>query len=432
MKKDRTNECYWEGVDLVKLQFTDLFGHLKMVDMTKNQLEQLEERGYAVNRFALEGLRNRNGFRATTTEEIKKESRELFLKPDLGTCQLLPWESGQENVARIFCDLYDEDGNPSWADTRSIFKRILKKADELGLKIQFDFQCEFYLFHTDDEGRPTTVTHEVAGYYDAGSIDLAENVRRDMILSLSEAGMEIESAHHGMTPGQHRFLLKAQKGLDAADYLLTFKAAVRKIAKRHGLHASFMPKPSTNGDGSGLHIGISLRDKNGLDITEQLKSFHAGILYHLRELMIFTNPLVNSYKRLAAERTSVFQPEFPAAIWETGNDKVVRLEKANKESGRIEVLYPDVSSNPYLALSALVAAGIDGIEKRAQMDEQIKRVSFPETLGTVIFEFEKSQFAKEVLGERLCSQYLEGKKEEWERFCAFVTDWELKEYLYRC
>ncbi|MFR2408675.1 MAG: hypothetical protein ACLS70_06190 [[Clostridium] symbiosum] len=272
----------------------------------------------------------------------------------------------------------------------------------------------------------------MAGYYDAGPIDLAESVRRDIMLSLAEAGMEAESSHHGLTPGQHGFLIPARCGTEAADYLQTFKTVVKRIAKRHGLHATFLPKPDRDSDGSGLHVGITLRDKEGRTAREAAGYFRAGILKHLWDMMIFTNPLINSYKRLAAGKRGIFQPEFPAAAWEDGTDKVVRFSEDKEGNCRITALYPDPAANPYLALAAITAAGIDGIVQKLQTEARDGKTEFPETLGVVLRELDNNTFAKSSFGEKLCRMYKEGKQEEWDRFCSHVTDWEMKEYLYRC
>ncbi len=434
MDKERIDGCFLdEEADLMKLQFTDLFGRLKMVEMTRGQSQKVMADGYPINRFALGGLRKEGAvlpFPAGLQD--KAENTGLYLKPDMATYQILPWDSGQENVAGVICDVMNSDGSPSPIDTRSLLKATIVRAERLGLSLYFDFQCEFYLFHTDDEGRPTTVTHEVAGYYDAGPIDLAESVRRDIMLSLSEAGMEVESSHHGTTPGQHCFLLPVRYGVEAADYLQTFKTAVKRIAKRHGLHAAFMPKPNGNGDGSGLHTGIVIRDKNGNTDKETAMYFRCGILKHLRDMMIFTNPLINSYKRLAAEKCNAVQPEFPATVWEEGNDKAVRYTEDKNGIVTIMALFPDPSANPYLVLAALAAAGLDGVEKKMRTPECDENPKFPETLGVVLRELDGNTFAKTAFGETLCGMYREGKQEEWDRFCSFVTDWEIHEYLYRC
>lgn len=434
MDEEKRDGCFLdEEADLIKLQFTDLFGRLKMVEMTRGQAGKAAADGYPINRFALGGLREEGAVLPFPSgQQDRAENTGLYLKPDMATCQILPWDSGQENVAGIICDVTSYDGSPSPIDTRSLLKETVERAERLGLRLYFDFQCEFYLFHTDDEGRPTTVTHEVAGYYDAGPIDLAESVRRDIMLSLSEAGMEVESSHHGTTPGQHCFLLPVRYGVEAADYLQTFKTAVKRIAKRHGLHAAFMPKPNMDGDGSGLHTGIVIRDKNGNTDKETAMYFRCGILKHLRDMMIFTNPLINSYKRLAAEKCNAVQPEFPATVWEEENGKAVRYTEARNGTVSITALFPDPSANPYLVLAALAAAGLDGVEKKMRTSECDENPQFPETLGVVLRELDANAFAKAAFGETLCGMYREGKKEEWDRFCSFVTDWEIQEYLYRC
>lgn len=435
MEKERKEELFFDGTaDLVRLEFTDLFGQCKMVEMTAAQAAKALKDGYAINHFALGGLIKEGDLSLPIPEFLKDcgEEMELYLKPDLDTAMLLPWESGREYVGRVICDVCNGDGTPSWTDSRNVLKQIIKKAEEMGLKVCFDFQCEFYLFHTDEEGRPTTVTHEVAGYYDAGSIDLAGSVRRDMILSLAEAGMEVESTHHGLTPGQHSFLIPARCGIEAGDYLQTFRTAVKRIAKSHGLHAAFMPKPNMDGDGSGLHVGVYLRGKGGTTDRETAEYFRAGVLKHLRDMMIFTNPMVNSYKRLASERKNVLQPEFPATVWENACDKAVRLIREKDGTYAVQVLFPDPAVNPYLALAAILSAGLMGIKNQYDPAECGEKLHFPETLGVLIGELRENQFALQTFGEKLCRMYREGKKEEWDRFCAYVTDWEIREYLYRC
>lgn len=422
-----------KNIDLLKLQFTDLSGQSKMIEVTGGHIDRVLREGAVINRFSLEGLDRKNWDAGRVKKLIQEEpdGTELYLKPDLPTLRMLGWESGADDVASVICDVCQKDGSPAWADSRSAFRAVLEKAEEQGIQVDFDFQCEFYLFHTDDEARPTTVTHEVAGYYDAGSIDLAENIRTEIMLGLEEAGMEVESGHHGATPGQHCLVLPSRRGIEAADYLGLFRNAVKRIAKRHGLHASFMPKPNRSGDGSGLHVGVTLNVGTERDAEETLRCFRAGVLRHLRELTIFTNPLVNSYKRLAAARKPLFQPEFPAAVWETGSDKAVRPVKEKNGRHRLEVLYPDPSVNPYLALGAIVAAGLSGLSEGDILGPDEEEPIFPETLGEAICEFEKSQFVRNVFDKRLCDRYLESRKEDWGRFSSYVTDWEIKEYLFR-
>lgn len=430
----RGDALFDEGVELVKFQFTDVFGQNKVVEMTGNRAQQAVKEGYPINRFALGGLKKGETDSESAPDYLtdREEGAQLYLKPDLRTYAVLPWEGAGAHTARLICNICGPDGAFSGLDSRYLLQRQVERAEELGLAVEFDFQCEFYLFHTDDDGRPTTITHEVAGYYDAGPIDLAENVRRDMLMSLEEAGMEAESARHGLTPGQHSFRLPPRRGVEAADYLQTFKTAVKRIAKRHGLHATFMPKPNMSGDGSGLHVGMTIRRADGAGAGEKAARFRAGILKNLYNVMIFTNPMINSYKRLAAGRRSVFQPEFPAAAWEKGSDKAVRLTGDTERGSSLEALFPDPAANPYLALAALISAGLDGLEHGYELTQYEADPSFPETLSVLIRQLPDNLFARRTFGEKLCRMYYEGKKEEWERFCSYVTDWELAEYLYRC
>lgn len=407
---------------LIKLQFTDLFGRQKTVEMTKGQGEKAIREGYAVNPCAVDGKTGGNCEGG--------EGHPVYLQPDLNTYRALPWDSGQKDVAGVICDIVNQDGSPYPNDTRGLFKAVISRAEKMGLRIYFDFQCEFYLFHTDDEGRPTTITHEAAGHYDAGPIDLAESVRRDMMYGLAEAGMEVESAHHGRTPGQHCFLLPARYGVEAADFVQTFKTAVKRIAKRHGLHAAFIPKPLAAGAGCGLHVGITIFDEDGNSDKELDGYFRNGILMHLWEMMIFTNPLINSYKRLAAERKKAARPEH-GPVMEDAGSFAARCSRDREGRSFVKVYFPDPAANPYLALAALAAAGLDGIGQKITSDACGKRFHLPETLGEAIADFDNYSFAKSVFGETLCRLYHDGKVKEWERFCAYVTDWELDEYLCR-
>lgn len=419
-----------EEMDLVRLQFTDVFGQMKMVEMGPAQAEKAMREGYPIQRLALgEARRDERNILEAGEEDL------VYLMPDAATYRILPWDSPQENVARMICNVKEKDGQPSPLDCRSILQDTVRQAEEMGLQAEFRFQCEFYLFHTDDDGRPTTITHEVAGYYDAGLIDLADGVRRDILLSLREAGMEAESAYHSLTPGQHCFLLPARPGVEAADSLQTFKSGVKRIAKRHGLHAAFMPKPIAGGEGSGLHVEIILRrgknqgeilEKNGEPFSKQAEFFVRGIERNLQDMLIFTNPTVNSFKRLAklkgrgaADRETVYSAgDFPGAV---------SLLSAGEQEAVLRVTFPDPSSNPYLVLTALLAGGLKG-----EAGEKTKKQTLPDTLGSLLEEFPRNRFAREVLGERFCLAYETGKRKEWERFCSHVTDWEMAEYLFRC
>ena len=450
---NRSEPFFDEDVDLVKLQFTDIFGQCKMVQMTRRQAEKAMKEGYAINRFALGGLQKAGIEGAAAPEYLtdQSESVELYLKPDASTYQILPWDSGQENVARVICQVCNADGTPSWTDSRHILQETVKRAEKMGLDFDFDFQCEFYLFHTDDDGRPTTVTHEVAGYYDAGPIDLAEGVRRDMVLSLEEAGFAVESTHHGLTAGQHSFVLPARRGIEAADYLQTFKAAVKRIAKRHGLHATFMPKPKAGTAGSGMHINISLF-QNGKNIfsdpeaedglSQEAKWFMGGIMAHVKGMCAVTNPLVNSYKRLTSGCDAPRD-----IIWTTKNhNTLLRIPFMRGEDTRIELRFPDPSANAYLTIALCMAAGLDGIAKHLDPGAESARLfasrteaekaaagidHLPDTLREAVAFMEEDSFVKMVLGQEFVDLYVEAKKAEWNEYMSQVSEWEVDKYLYR-
>ena len=320
---------------------------------------------------------------------------------------------------------------------------MAKEAEQEGYTCYIDPECEFFLFHTDDNGMPTTVTHEKAGYLDMSPLDLGENARRDMVLTLEDMGMEVESSHHEAAPAQHEIDFSYGEVRDIADCIMTFKMAVRIVAKRHGLHATFMPKPKTEANGSGMHIQFSLI-KNGENVfecserpgelSEDAYYFIGGLLAHSKEMALITNPLVNSYKRLV--------PGYDAPTeltWtENNQNSLVRIPVTRGEGIRVELRSPDASANPYVVLAVCLAAGLDGIKNKitptkssnlAAQDQQAEHL--PETLKEAIDYFESSSWVKEVLGEEFCRQYVAAKKNEWLRYTRQVTDWEIAEYLYR-
>ena len=318
---------------------------------------------------------------------------------------------------------------------------------------QFDVgpECEFFLYHTDDNGQPTTVTHERAGYFDLGPVDLGENARRDMVLTLEDMGFEIEASHHEVAPAQHEIDFRYDEALTTADNIMTFKLAVKTIAKRHGLHASFMPKPKTGINGSGMHINMSLSrdgknifaDENDpMGLSKEAYYFIGGLMKHIKGMCAITNPLVNSYKRLV--------PGFEAPVYiawsATNRSPLIRIPAERGEGTRIELRCPDPSANPYLVLAVCLAAGLDGIENQimppAGVDKNIFSMteeqkdaegidSLPNNLLEAIHELEKDDLVKEVLGDHAYSRYIMAKKQEWAQYCSQVSNWELEQYLYR-
>lgn len=419
-----------EDVEFIRLQFTDMFGAIKNIAVTARELPRALNNQCIINAEQIAGMDPEKG-------------SDLYLRPIPDTFAILPWRPQQGKVARMICDLYCPDGTPYKNSPRYILERVAKEAEQEGYTCYIDPECEFFLFHTDDNGMPTTVTHEKAGYLDMSPLDLGENARRDMVLTLEDMGMEVESSHHEAAPAQHEIDFSYGEVRDIADCIMTFKMAVRIVAKRHGLHATFMPKPKTEANGSGMHIQFSLI-KNGENVfecserpgelSEDAYYFIGGLLAHSKEMALITNPLVNSYKRLV--------PGYDAPTeltWtENNQNSLVRIPVTRGEGIRVELRSPDASANPYVVLAVCLAAGLDGIKNKitptkssnlAAQDQQAEHL--PETLKEAIDYFESSSWVKEVLGEEFCRQYVAAKKNEWLRYTRQVTDWEIAEYLYR-
>ncbi len=427
-----------EDVEFIRLQFTDMFGTLKNVAITSSQLEKALNNQCMFDGSSIEGF-------------VRIEESDMYLYPDLDTFVIFPWRPQQGKVARIICDIYRPDQTPFQGDSRYILKKVIAQAEEMGYRFDAGPECEFFLFHTDEDGQPTTISHEKAGYFDLGPVDLGENARRDMVLTLEDMGYEIEASHHEMAPAQHEIDFKYDEALVTADNIMTFKLAVKTIAKRHGLFASFMPKPKFGVNGSGMHVNMSLSkegknifdDSNGkLGLSKEAYYFIGGLMKHMRGMALITNPIVNSYKRLV--------PGYEAPIYiawsATNRSPLIRIPASRGGGTRIELRCPDPAANPYLVLAVCLAAGLDGIrnqiEPPAGITENVYQMRFsekaklgietlPEDLGAAIEAFEQDEFIKEVLGEHISDKYVEAKKAEWANYRAQVTDWEINEYLYK-
>ena len=429
-----------EDVEFIRLQFTDIFGILKNVAITASQLNKALNNDCMFDGSAIEGF-------------VRIDESDMYLHPDLDTFEIFPWRPQQGKVARLICDVYNPDGTPFIGDPRYVLKRAVKRAADMGYTFQVGPECEFFLFHTDEEGRPTTQSHERASYFDVSPIDLGENVRRDIVLNLEDMGFEVEASHHEIAPAQHEIDLQYTEGLEAADHIMTFKMAAKTIAKRHGLHATFMPKPKEGVNGSGMHINMSLSDEDGhnlfaddsdeLGLSQLAYRFMAGILGHMKEMTILTNPLVNSYKRLV--------PGYDAPIYiawspTSNRSSLIRIPSPRGEGTRIELRCPDSAMNPYLALAVCLSAGLDGIRSKIMPPDSIDRNLFemseeelkeagveklPMNLMEACQEFEKDEYIKNVLGNDLVQKYTQAKKKEYEEYVTQVTEWELNKYLHR-
>lgn len=417
-----------EDVEFIRLQFTDIFGNLKNLAVTRSQIPKILSNKYRISSSAL--------FDGYMPREMDEE---LYLFPILDSFTILPWRPQQGKVGKFLCDVCYADGTLYEESSRTILKKVVDKAAAKGYTFLIHPECEFFLFHTDDNGLPTTLTHEQAGYMDVGPVDFGENARREMVLSLSEMGFDIESSHHELAPAQHEIDFRATETMNAADLLMTFKFAVRSIAKRFGLYATFMPKPKENVAGSGMHLSIGLL-KNGINVVDinkdadefesDGKSFVAGILKHAKAMCLYTNPLINSYKRII---TGFDAPRIIG--WsKKGQDAIVKIRREESDS-RIEIRFPDSAANPYLALAVIIAAGLDGIDNKLELGSEYRPGDaaeiLPENISEAIKEFDKDDVINSVAGEKFTAIFKGAKLDAWNSYMSRVSDWELERYLYK-
>ncbi|MCI8313233.1 MAG: type I glutamate--ammonia ligase [Lachnospiraceae bacterium] len=435
-KRDILELVEEEDIEFIRLQFTDLFGSMKNLAITSSHLKRALENKVMFDGSSIEGF-------------VRVEESDMYLYPDYSTFAMFPWRPQHGKVARLICDVYRPDGTCYEGDPRYLLKKVIQEAEEMGYIFQVGPECEFFLYHMDDNGLPTNITHEQAGYFDMGPIDFGENARRDMVLTLEEMGFEVEASHHESAPAQHEIDFRYNDALVTADNIMTFKLAIKTIAKRHGLHATFMPKPKSGIDGSGMHINMSLskdgvnifqdaHDPNGL--SQEAYYFLGGIMKHIKGMTLVLNPLVNSYKRLVPGY------EAPAYIvWSAKNrTPLVRIPATRGEDTRIELRSPDPACNPYLALAVCLAAGLEGIRKKITPPKSIDRdvsqltkeelkelqiENLPRNLKEAVEAFEEDTLMKEVLSEEVCQKYAMGKRKEWEEYNAQVSQWELQNYL---
>ena len=425
-----------EDVEFIRLQFTDIFGQLKNVAVTRSQIDKVLDNKIMIDGSSIEGF-------------TRIHESDQYLRPDLDTFAILPWMPSTRKTARLICNVFNPDGTPFVGDPRYVLRRALDKAEKLGYTFNVGPEMEFFLFEADEKGLPTSRTADAASYFDMAPIDHGGDVRREICLMLEEMGFEIEASHHEVAEGQHEIDFKYADALTAADNISTFRMAVKTIAQSRGLHATFMPKPVFGINGSGMHINMSLFkdgkniffDPNGeKELSKEAYSFIAGILTHVRGMTAITNPLVNSYKRLVPGY------EAPCYLaWSASNrSALIRIPAARGSSTRVELRCPDPACNPYLAIAVCLAAGLDGIEKglmpTAEITENIFTMtekerkahgidSLPGNLLEAVELLEQNSLITETLGEHVCRSYVSGKRREWDEYRTRVTDWELKRYM---
>lgn len=427
-KKDIIKLVEEEDVEFIRLQFVDIFGALKNMAVTTSQLDKVLNNKCMFDGAAIEGF-------------MDSHIGNLFLVPDLDTFAIFPWRPQQGKVARFLCDVRNENGEPFEADSRNILKQVIKKASDMGYTLDVGSECEFFLFDTDENGEPTTSTRETGGYFDIGPMDSGENARREIVLFLEEMGFEVESSYHASAVAQHEIDFKSDDALRSADNIATFKMVVRTTARRHGFHATFMPKPRCGVSGSGMHLTLKLYDQSGKNVfTDHTREnkisdiayyFTSGLLEHIKGMTLLNNPIINSYKRLVKGYNAPVE-----VTWsETCRDSLVRIEPASDGGTQVILRSPDAASNPYLVIAACLAAGLDGIEKKQfplnkEEDGKIAEMVLPCNLESAINEFEADSFIKDVIGKQISKKFTDAKKKEWNEYCKQVSDWEIQKYLY--
>lgn len=427
-----------QNVRFIRLQFTDILGCMKNVAITIGQLEKALNNECMTDGSSIEGF-------------VRIEESDMYLYPDYDSFVVLPWDHATVgSTARLICDVYSSDRTPFIGDPRYVLKRAIKKADEMGYRFNVGPELEFFLFYVDEEGRPTTKTHDKGGYFDLDNVDLGGNCRRDMCIALEDMGFEIEASHHECAEGQHEIDFKYGDVLDVADKVMTFKYVVKKYAQLHGLYATFLPKPIYGIAGSGMHTNMSLFDKDGNNafydpdgeygLSKTALQFIAGIMKHIKATTAVNNPLVNSYKRLV--------PGYEAPVyiaWSASNrSALVRVPTARGNGTRVELRSADPACNPYLEMALCLLSGLDGIESGLMPPEStIKNIfdmtpeeriedgieSLPGSLEEAVNEFEASSFIKKSLGEHVYTKFIEAKRKEWDGYRTSVSQWEIETYL---
>ncbi len=424
------------NVRFLRLQFTDILGVNKNVEIPSSQFEKALAGDIMFDGSSIEGF-------------VRIEESDMLLAPDLGTFQIFPWGDEQSRVARLICDINTPDGTPFAGDPRGVLKKIIARAQAQGFSMKAGMEAEFFMFKPRPDGEPSTVTHDVGAYFDLAPADLGEDARRAIVDVLERMGFEVEAAHHEVAHGQHEIDFRYADALETADNIATFRFVVKYVAQTFGLTASFMPKPIVGQNGSGMHTHQSLFrgsenafwDKGAQwELSSTALHYIGGLLRHARGFTAITNPLVNSYKRLV--------PGYEAPVnvaWSMRNrSPMIRIPDRRGAGTRIELRIPDPAANPYLALAVQLAAGLDGIATNADAREPVNtniwemshrekrrlRIDdLPHNLEEACTELEKDEVITEALGDHITTHFLAAKRQEWEDYSTQVSRWELDNYL---
>lgn len=432
--EDVYRQVHDKGIEFIRLQFTDIFGIMKSTSIMIDELDKAFAGKLMFDGSSIDGF-------------AQIEESDQCIVPDPLTFKVMPWRPQEEGVARMICDIYTPDGIPFEGCPRYILKKALKEAEEMGCTLNIGPEGEFFLFHTDEKGHPTFDIHDTAGYFDLAPVDMGEDARRNIILTLKQMGFKIEASHHEVAPGQHEIDFKYDEALATADNWITFRDVVKNVAKQFELYATFMPKPFENENGNAMHCNQSLfnGDENIFydpgkpeGLSDIALCYIGGLLEHARGMAAITNPTVNSYKRLKPGN------EAPTHIaWSTSNrSTLIRIPASRGVATRIELRNPDPTANPYLVFAVMLRAGLEGIKKQTippppvngniyNMDNEHfeQLVMFPRDLQEAIDEMLKDTLVRETIGDHVFFSYINAKQREWNNYAAVVHDWEIKNYL---
>ncbi|WP_225744182.1 type I glutamate--ammonia ligase [Marinilactibacillus sp. Marseille-P9653] len=438
-KEEILKQAKEKEVRFLRLMFTDIDGIIKNVEVPISQLEKVMDNEIAFDGSSIDGF-------------VDIDQSDMKLHPDLDTWLVFPWEleTVKGTIARFICDVYNPDGTPFAGDPRSNLRRVLKEMNEAGFtKFNLGPEPEFFLFKLDENGKPSKTLNDNGGYFDLAPTDLAENCRRDIVLELEALGFEIEASHHEVAPGQHEIDWKYADAIEACDNIQTFKLIVKTVARKHGLHATFMPKPTANISGSGMHFNMSLFTEEGNAFfdeanVDQLSNtayqFIAGILDHAKSYTAICNPIVNSYKRL----TPGFEAPVYVAWSGTNRTPLVRVPASRGMSTRVELRSVDPSANPYLALAVLLKAGLKGISEAKTAPEPVNRdifnmdqiernenniESLPRTLYEAVQNLKADETIKDALGQHIFERFVSAKEYDWSNYSLAVSEWETERYF---
>lgn len=426
-----------EDVKFLRLMFTDLFGTIKNVEVPISQLEKLLADKLMFDGSSIDGF-------------VRIEESDMYLYPDLSTWMIFPWSTERGKIARVICEVYTPDGKPFEGDPRNNLIRVLSDMRKAGFT---DFNIgpepEFFLFKMDENGKPTTELNDKGSYFDMAPMDLGENCRREIVLTLEEMGFDVEAAHHEVAPGQHEIDFKYADALAAADNIQTFKLVVKTIARKYGLYATFMPKPLAGINGSGMHLNMSLfhdkgnafyDEKGDMQLSEDAFHFLGGLLKHARSFTAICNPIVNSYKRLV--------PGYEAPVyvaWSGSNrSPLIRVPSSRGLSTRLELRSVDPAANPYLAIAAVLEAGLDGLRNQLAPEKAVDRniyrmdaeerqenhiTNLPDTLHNALKDLAADEVMRNAMGPHLYQSFIEAKNLEYNSYRTQVSQWERDQYL---